>query len=150
MSRERTIFRLAKGYRGRAKNCFRIAIKRVEKGLQNAYRERRLKKREARSTQILQVGAGSREHGLTYSKLIRGLYLSDIGLNRKMLSAIARQEPYSFRAIVEEVRTAMRCSLSPFSPGITAFALSGYLDGTLPERIGDTGGVAPAPRAAAC
>mmetsp|Transcript_22662 Transcript_22662/g.73312 ORF Transcript_22662/g.73312 Transcript_22662/m.73312 type:complete len:130 (+) Transcript_22662:75-464(+) len=111
MSRERTIFRLAKGYRGRAKNCFRIAIKRVEKGLQNAYRERRLKKREARSTQILQVGAGSREHGLTYSKLIRGLYLSDIGLNRKMLSAIARQEPYSFRAIVEEAKKALRTSV---------------------------------------
>jgi len=113
MPRKETIFRLAKGYRGRAKNCFRLAIRRVQKGLQNAYRERHLKKREARATNIMQVGAGSREHGLAYSKLINGLYCANIGLNRKMLSALARQEPYSFRAIVEEVRLALAAAAPP-------------------------------------
>jgi large subunit ribosomal protein L20 len=104
-TRKDSIFKIAKGYRGRAKNCFRLAIKSVEKGLQKAYRERRLRKREARSTQILQVGAGTREHGLSYSQFIHGLFQADIGINRKMLAVLAQQEPYSFRAIVEEVHT---------------------------------------------
>jgi large subunit ribosomal protein L20 len=108
LARRDTIFRLAKGFRGRAKNVFKIAIRRVEKGLQYAYKSRRLKKRNARREWITQIGAGSREHGLVYSQLIRGMYLTDIGINRKMMALLARTEPYSFRAIVEEAKTALR------------------------------------------
>ena len=57
MTRKETIFRLAKGFRGRAKNCFRLAIRRVEKGLQYAYHSRKLKKRLARREWITQAGA---------------------------------------------------------------------------------------------
>ena len=112
MGRRETIFRLAKGFRGRSKNCWSLALRRVQKGLQYAYAHRRLKKREARAVQIQQINAGAREYGISYSRLIRGLYLADIGLNRKMLSVLARQEPYSFRAIVEEAR-APAAAISP-------------------------------------
>lgn len=99
---------MAKGFRGRAKNCFRLAVRRVEKGLQYAYRERRAKKRVFRKEWILQVAAGSREHGLSYSNFIHGIGLADIGINRKMLSALAREEPYSFRAIVDEAKAKLK------------------------------------------
>jgi large subunit ribosomal protein L20 len=108
MTRKDKIFDLAKGFRGRAKNCFRIAIRRVEKGLQYAYRTRKLRKRIARREWIMQVSAGSREHGLAYSSLIQGMHLSSIGVDRKMLAQLAQQEPYSFRAIVEEAKGALR------------------------------------------
>ena len=108
MTRKEKIFQLAKGYVGRAKNCFRIAIRRVEKGLQYSYVSRRLKRREARREWITQVGAGSREHGLSYSRLIQGMNVSSIGVNRKMLAVLAREEPYSFRAIVEEAKASLK------------------------------------------
>jgi large subunit ribosomal protein L20 len=108
MTREETIMRLAKGFRGRAKNCYKIALRRVEKGLQHAYRGRKLKKRVARTEWISQVGAGAREHGLSYSKLVQGMNLSSIGVNRKIMAQLAQQEPYSFRAIVEEAKSSLK------------------------------------------
>ena len=108
MTRKETIMALAKGMRGRAKNCFSIAIRRVEKGLQHAYRGRKIKKRVARKEWIGQVGAGCREHGLSYSRLIHGMNLSSIGVNRKMMALLAQQEPYSFRAIVEEAKLGLK------------------------------------------
>ena len=109
MTRRRdTILRLAKGFRGRAKNCFKIAINRVQRGLQHAYVGRKLKKRVARREWIGQVNAGCQEHGISYSRLIHGMNLSSIGINRKILSQLAQQEPYSFRAIVEEAKESLR------------------------------------------
>lgn len=58
------ILKLAKGFRGRAKNCIRIARQRVEKGLQYAFRDRRAKKREMRALWITRVNAGSRQYGV--------------------------------------------------------------------------------------
>ncbi len=117
MTRKETIFRLAKGFRGRAKNCFRLAIRRVEKGLQYAYHSRKLKKRLARREWITQAGAASREHGIVYSQLVRGLYHADIGVNRKMLALLAQTEPYSFRAIVDEAKAGLRRAvLRPGAP----------------------------------
>ena len=107
-SRRDKIFELAKGMRGRSKNCFRLAINRVEKGLQHAYVGRKLKKRLARTEWIQQVGAASREHGLPYSRLINGMQRAAIGVNRKMMALLAQQEPYSFRAIVEESKGALK------------------------------------------
>ena len=100
--------RLAKGFFGRRKNCYSLAIRAVEKGLQKAYVGRKLKKRAVRSEWIVQIGAGAREHGLSYAKLIFGMRWADIGVNRKILATLAQQEPYSFRAIVEEAKGALR------------------------------------------
>ena len=102
---------LAKGMRGRAKNCYRLAVRRVEKGLQYAYRGRKIKKRLARSEWISQVAAGSREHGMVYSKLIQGCKLARIGVDRKMMAVLAQTEPYSFRAIVDEAKGALRTAV---------------------------------------
>lgn len=89
---------------GRSKNCYKLALRRVEKGLQHAYRGRKLKKREARSEWIQQVGAGSREHGITYARLMQGMQHATIGVNRKILATLAMQEPYTFRAICNEAK----------------------------------------------
>ncbi len=61
-ARHKKIIKLAKGYRGRAKNCFRVAIQRVEKGLQYAYRDRRTKKRDFRALWIQRINAATRAH----------------------------------------------------------------------------------------
>ena len=66
MNRDK-IFKLAKGFRGRAKNCIRIATERVEKALQYSYRDRRNKKRDMRSLWIQRINAGTRQHGVCYS-----------------------------------------------------------------------------------
>lgn len=100
--------RLAKGFFGRRKNCYSLAIRAVEKGLQKAYIGRKLKKRAVRSEWIVQIGAGAREHGLSYAKLIFGMRWADIGVNRKILATLAQQEPYSFRAIVEEAKLGLK------------------------------------------
>lgn len=140
MTRKDTILRLAKGFQGRAKNCFKIAIRRVEKGLQYAYKARRLKKRNARREWITQVGAASSEHGLKYSQLVRGMYASDIAVNRKMLVQLAQQEPYSFRAIVNEAKAGLRGSVlgEASEPSIVpdARASSTVSRGTLPPYEG--------------
>lgn len=64
---KKEIFKLAKGFRGRAKNCIRIARERVEKALQYSYRDRRNKKREMRGLWIERINAGSRQHGVRSS-----------------------------------------------------------------------------------
>jgi len=111
MAREDKIFQLAKGFRGRAKNCYRIAARRVEKALQHSYRSRRLKKRTAREAWIMQVRAAAMEHDLVYSKLIHGLQLANVGLDRRMLAILAQTEPYTFRALVDEAKGALRRSV---------------------------------------
>lgn len=98
------IFELAKGFRGRGKNCIRIARQRVEKALQYQFKDRKRKKREFRSLWIQRINAGAKEHGVSYSHLIHGLQQQNINLNRKVLSELAINEPLSFKALVEQVR----------------------------------------------
>ena len=95
-ARHKKVLKMAKGYRGRSKNCFRIAIQRVEKALQYAYRDRRTKKRDLRSLWIQRINAAVRNHGLVYSKFIKGLNLAGINIDRKILSELAVNEPSSF------------------------------------------------------
>jgi len=72
--RKEKILRLAKGFRGRAKNCFRIAINRVEKALQYQYSDRRRKKREFRRLWIQQINAATRQHGVSGKALVSSLF----------------------------------------------------------------------------
>ena len=71
--RHKKVLKAAKGYRGRAKSCFRVAIEKVEKGLQYAYRDRRQKKRDFRGLWIQRINVAAREHGLNYSQFISGV-----------------------------------------------------------------------------
>ena len=107
-ARHKKIIKMAKGYRGRSKNCFRIAIQRVEKGLQYAYRDRRNRKRDFRGLWIQRINAGARENGLNYARFMHGVKLAGIELNRKMLSDIAATDPVSFKAICESAQTALQ------------------------------------------
>jgi len=106
-ARHKKILKLAKGYRGRSKNCYRIAIERVEKALQYAYRDRRTKKRDFRALWIQRINAATREHGLTYSRFINGLNKAGIEIDRKVLADIAVREPSAFKAIVDQVQSAL-------------------------------------------
>ena len=106
-ARHKKVLALAKGYRGRGGTAFRIAIERVEKGLQYAYRDRRNRKRDFRGLWIQRINAASREHGLTYSQFMHGLKCAGLELDRKVLSDIAIREPESFAAIVATVKTAL-------------------------------------------
>jgi large subunit ribosomal protein L20 len=107
-ARHKKIIKLAKGYRGRAKNCYRIALQRVEKALQYAYRDRRNRKRDFRGLWIQRINAAVREYGLVYSQFANGLKLASIDLDRKILSDIAIKEPATFKTIVEKVKTVLK------------------------------------------
>jgi large subunit ribosomal protein L20 len=106
-ARHKKILKLAKGYRGRSKNCYRIALQRVEKALQYAYRDRRNRKRDFRALWIQRINAGVREHGLTYSRFINGLTKAGIEIDRKVLSDLAIHEPKAFKGIVDQAQKAL-------------------------------------------
>jgi|SRR5690606_17091393 large subunit ribosomal protein L20 len=106
-ARHKKVLGLAKGYRGRAKSSFRIAIQRVEKALSYAYRDRRTRKRDFRGLWIQRINAGAREHGLTYSQFIAGVKAAGLELDRKILADLAAREPEAFRAIVETAKGAL-------------------------------------------
>ncbi len=107
-ARHKKILKLAKGYRGRAKNCYRIAIEKVEKALRYAYRDRRARKRDFRSLWIQRINAAVRDNGLIYSQFINGLKLANVDLDRKILSDLAVREPNAFKQIVEKVKTVLK------------------------------------------
>lgn len=102
--KHKRVVKAAKGYRGRANRCFRIAIRRVEKALQYAYRDRRVKRRERRKLWIQRLNAGVRQHGTSYSRFVDALRRSDVALDRKVLAEMASHEPFSFKAVLDVVR----------------------------------------------
>lgn len=106
-NRHRKIIKLAKGYRGRAKNCFSIAIEKVEKGLQYAYRDRRNRKRDFRSLWIQRINAAARECGLIYSQFMNGLKIAGIEIDRKMLAELAVNNSEGFAEIAAQAKTAL-------------------------------------------
>jgi large subunit ribosomal protein L20 len=106
-ARHKKILKMAKGYRGRAKNCFRIAIQKVEKALRYSYRDRKVRKRDFRALWIQRINAGVREHGMIYSKFINGLKLAKIDLDRKVLSDLASRDKESFAQIIAKAKKAL-------------------------------------------
>ena len=106
-ARHRKVVKLAKGYRGRSNNNFRLALERVEKALQYAYRDRKAKKRSFRRLWIQRINAASRLHGMTYSQFMNGLSKAGIDLDRKVLSDLAVHEPEAFGALVEQAGAAL-------------------------------------------
>src|SRR5205809_2880667 len=106
-ARHKKVLNLAKGYRGRSSTAYRIAIERLEKGLQYAYRDRRNRKRDFRGLWIQRINAGAREHGLTYSQFMHGIKLAGLDLDRKVLSDLAIREPEAFQAIAATAQAAL-------------------------------------------
>ena len=106
-ARRKKILNLAKGYRGRSKNCYRLARNRVEKGLQYAYRDRKAKKRTFRALWIQRINAAVRQHDMIYSQFMNGLKLAGIELDRKVLADLAVHEPKAFEAVVTQAKSAL-------------------------------------------
>lgn len=106
-ARHRKVIKMAKGYRGRSKNCFRIAIQRVERALQYAYRDRRNRKRDFRRLWIQRINAAARIHGLPYSRFMNGVKLAGIEVDRKILAELAVNDKEAFKAIFEAAEKAL-------------------------------------------
>ncbi len=107
-AKHKKILKMAKGYRGRNKNVFRIALEKVEKALQYSYRDRKVKKRDFRSLWITRINAGLNMHDVSYSKFISGLKSAGIELNRKMLAHIAYTDKDAFANIVDRVKKSLK------------------------------------------
>ena len=106
-ARHKKILALAKGYRGRRKNVFRIAKQAVMKAGQYAYRDRRTRKRVFRQLWIARINAASREMGVTYSKFMAGLKKAQIDIDRKVLADLAVNDPAAFGSIVDKVKAQL-------------------------------------------
>jgi large subunit ribosomal protein L20 len=98
------VYALSRGFHGRSKNCFRIAIRRLFKSLQYQYRDRKVRRRNVRSEWIQSINAGLNDLDINYSKFVFGLNRSNIILDRKILANLSQYEPYSFKAVVDEIK----------------------------------------------
>src|SRR5450755_4684683 len=98
-ARHKKILALAKGYRGRRRNVFRVAKQAVMRAGQYAYRDRRNRKRVFRRLWIARINAAAREHGITYSVFVAGLNKASIGLDRKVLAELAVHDKPGFASI---------------------------------------------------
>jgi large subunit ribosomal protein L20 len=106
-ARHKKVLAHAKGYRGRGHSAYRIALEKVEKGLQYAYRDRRNRKRDFRGLWIQRINAAVREHGMTYSQFVHGMKLAGVDLDRKVLSDLAIREPEAFAQVVAGAQAAL-------------------------------------------
>ena len=106
-ARHKKVLYQSKGFVGRSSTNYRIALERLEKSLQYAYRDRKVKKRDFRALWIQRINAAVREHGMTYSKFIAALKASGIEMDRKVLAAIAYDDPASFGEIVKKAQAAL-------------------------------------------
>tara|TARA_B100000579_G_scaffold98207_1_gene77874 strand:- start:60 stop:416 length:357 start_codon:yes stop_codon:yes gene_type:complete len=107
-ARHKKVIKKAKGFRGRRKNTFKVAKQAVEKSMQYAYRDRKVRKRDFRSLWTQRINAGAREHGISYSVFINGLKKLNIALDRKILADLAMHEPNSFKHLAEKAQSAAK------------------------------------------
>ncbi|MBV9052899.1 MAG: 50S ribosomal protein L20 [Hyphomicrobiales bacterium] len=111
-AKHKKVIKAAKGYYGRRKNTIRVAKQAVEKAMQYAYRDRKVRKRNFRALWIQRLNAAVREHGLTYSRFIDGLTKAGVGVDRKVLADLAMHEPAAFSAVVEKAKAALPANAS--------------------------------------
>ncbi|MFQ9923303.1 MAG: 50S ribosomal protein L20 [Beduini sp.] len=104
--RRKKILKLAKGYYGSKHTLYKTANEQVMNSLEYAYRDRKALKREMRKLWIARINAAARMNNISYSKLMHGLKLAGIEINRKMLSEIAICDPEAFTTIVEKAKAA--------------------------------------------
>ena len=106
-ARHKKVLALAKGYRGRRKNVYRVAKQAVMKAGPYAYRDRRQRKRQFRQLWIARINAGARQNGLSYSKFMNGLKRAAIELDRKVLADLAVFDKAAFAQLVEKAKAAL-------------------------------------------
>jgi large subunit ribosomal protein L20 len=105
-NRRKKILSLAKGYYLNKSKLYKFAKESVEKALVYAYRDRKAKKRDFRRLWIIRIGAAARQNGINYNKLIHGLKVAGVDLDRKMLADIALQDPAAFTKLAETAKSA--------------------------------------------
>jgi len=106
-ARHKKVLKSAKGYYGARSKVYRVAKQAVIKAGQYAYRDRRQRKRQFRALWITRINAAARLHGLSYSRLINGLSLAEIEIDRKVLADIAVHDPEGFGAIAEQAKAGL-------------------------------------------
>lgn len=106
-ARHKKILTLAKGYRGRRKNVYRIAKQAVMKAGQYAYRDRRQRKRQFRRLWIVRINAAARELGLAYSRFMSGLRKAGIDVDRKILADLAVFDKSAFAQLFEKAKSGL-------------------------------------------
>ena len=97
--RHKKVLKLARGYFGSKHRIYKTANEQVMKSMQYAYRDRRTKKRDFRKLWIVRINAAARMNGLTYSKLMHGLKLAGVDINRKMLADLAVNDLNAFNSL---------------------------------------------------
>ncbi len=105
--RRNKVLKLAKGYRGARSKLFRSATEAVDRALNYAFRDRRVKKRDFRALWITRINAAARINGLSYSKLIHGLKLANVEVDRKVMADLAVSDPRGFAEIASIAKTSM-------------------------------------------
>jgi len=105
--RHKKILKLAKGYRGARSKLYRNAAETVDRALNYAYRDRKVRKRDFRRLWIIRINAASRLHGMSYSRLINGLTKANVAVDRKILADIAVNDPAAFGEFVTLASTAL-------------------------------------------
>jgi len=106
--RRNKVLKLAKGYRGARSKLFRSATEAVDRALNYAYRDRKVKKRDFRALWIARINAAARDNGLSYSRLVHGLKQAEIGLDRKVLAELAVTDPRGFGAVVDKAKAQLQ------------------------------------------
>ena len=106
-ARHKKVIGLAKGYRGRRKNVYRVAKQAVTKAGQYAYRDRRQRKRQFRALWIARINAAARTHGMSYSRFINGLLRASIDIDRKVLADLAVNDSNAFALLVGQAQGAL-------------------------------------------
>ncbi len=105
--RHKKILKLAKGYRGAKSKLYRVANQQVMKSLVYAYRDRKARKRNFRKLWITRINAAARMNGISYSRLMNGLRLAGVDINRKMLADMAVNDARAFGRLVEMAKTKL-------------------------------------------
>jgi large subunit ribosomal protein L20 len=105
--KRRKVLNQARGYRGTKHSSYKRAKEQVNRSLQYAYRDRRVRKREFRRLWITRINAGARRNGLSYNQFMHGLKQADINVNRKMLADLAVSDPDTFAVLAEQARAAL-------------------------------------------
>ncbi|MEQ8482018.1 50S ribosomal protein L20 [Hoeflea sp.] len=106
-AKHKKVLKKAKGFYGRRKNTIRAAKAAVDKSMQYAYRDRKVRKRNFRALWIQRINAAVREHGLTYGRFIDGLTKAGIEVDRKVLSDMAIHDAEAFGVLVGESKKAL-------------------------------------------
>ena len=108
LKKRRKIMRLAKGYFGAKSKQYRAASEQVRRSLRYAYIGRKQKKRDFRRLWIARINAAARMNGLSYSRMINGLKVAGVDINRKVLSELAISDPAAFTALAEKAKQAVK------------------------------------------